>query len=138
MYTVSYDPDDLHAGIEISKAGRFICAVPIYGKTGHRNRDAKREYKRTRNAWKKATKYQAEAAKGLIRAELADVADLSAEQPTPPELPGPKVVTPIRPDGLAQPPKSAMFQDPEVLPDEEIERLAAAARARKLRAAGEY
>lgn len=136
-YTAAYDPDDLHAGIEIWKGERFICTAEIYGKSGFRDHDAMRNYKKSRNEWKKARKRQADAAMGLIRAELADVPKLEPDDTERSEFPKPKVVTPVRPGVQTHQPERPLQPNDEVLPDEEIERLAAAARKRKLRAVGE-
>lgn len=139
LYTVAYDPEDLHRPLEISRNGRFICTAQIAHKTGFRDSDAAREYKKSRNAWKKAVKLQADAARGLLRADLADFDDPTPDAPpAAPEsgesrlpLPLPKVVEPLRAaEAMTAAPRPAP-DDEEGLSDDEIERRLSAARARR-------
>ena len=136
-YTVAYDPDDLHADIEISKGDRFMCTAQIKEKSGFRDRSAMREYRKTRNEWKKSIKQQAKAALDLVRAELAmdEASEAFLDTQAKAVLPVPKVVAPVRTEGVTMPPLKVVEDDTEVLSDEEIERRMAAARATKLRAA---
>lgn len=139
FYTVAYDPEDLHRPLEISRNGRFICTAQIAHKTGFRDGEAAREYKKSRNAWKKAVKQQADAARGLLRAELADFDDPTPDAPpAAPEtgesrlpLPLPKVVEPLRrAEAMTTVPRPDT-DDEEGLSDDEIERRLSAARARR-------
>ena len=67
-YTAYYDPSDASAPIELWDGGELVAVVPLLAKTGFADREAAQDHARELNAFKRATREQEKALRGMTRA----------------------------------------------------------------------
>lgn len=83
--SVRFDPDDLHAGVEIYQAdGRWFCHAPVIEALGFQNADASRTVAAARSAWRRKARAALDAERTLTAAEVAaKQASVEGAEPLP-------------------------------------------------------